>query len=92
MGDLHYAEAHTIPYYRGISNEAQKRVGIACEIVTKPPILFLDEPTTGLDSSGALNVMTVWYGMVWYGMVLLDFIVHCKHSTKIYYRDFMYFQ
>ena len=43
----------------GLSNEARKRVTIAVELVANPRILFMDEPTTGLDTAGALNVMRV---------------------------------
>lgn len=41
----------------GISPELRKKVTIAVELVMNPAILFLDEPTTGLDSLGALAVM-----------------------------------
>lgn len=44
-------------HLRGISGGEKKRVSIALEIVTSPKVLFLDEPTTGLDSASAFFVM-----------------------------------
>jgi ATP-binding cassette, subfamily G (WHITE), member 1 len=38
---------------RNISGGEQKRLSIAVELVDDPKILFLDEPTTGLDSSSS---------------------------------------
>lgn len=34
-----------------LSGGQQKRLSIAFELITNPPVIFLDEPTTGLDSS-----------------------------------------
>lgn len=42
---------------RGISGGERKRTSIGVELVTNPPILFLDEPTTGLDSYTALKIV-----------------------------------
>ncbi len=44
-------------FFRGISGGERKRTCIAMELVLEPNILFLDEPTTGLDSSTAQDVM-----------------------------------
>ena len=40
-----------------ISQEARKKVTIAVELVSNPGLLFLDEPTTGLDGGAAYAVM-----------------------------------
>ena len=42
---------------RGISGGQVKRLSIGVEIVSLPDLIFLDEPTTGLDSSIAYEVM-----------------------------------
>ena len=40
-----------------MSGGERKRTSIGMELVTDPNILFLDEPTTGLDAATALQVM-----------------------------------
>merc|ERR1719204_1650398 len=42
---------------RGISGGEKKRVSIGIELLRNPGVIFLDEPTTGLDSYQALSVM-----------------------------------
>lgn len=44
---------------RGVSGGEKKRTSIALELITDPSVLFLDEPTTGLDSKSALDVASV---------------------------------
>ena len=43
---------------RGISGGQMKRLSIAVEIISLPELIFLDEPTTGLDSAIAHEVMS----------------------------------
>ncbi|PNH11011.1 ATP-binding cassette sub-family G member 2 [Tetrabaena socialis] len=45
------------PSARGISGGQAKRTNIAIALITNPRVLFLDEPTTGLDSDTANEVM-----------------------------------
>jgi ABC-type multidrug transport system ATPase subunit len=46
-----------IPGVYGLSAEQRKRLTIAVELVASPSILFMDEPTTGLDARAAAIVM-----------------------------------
>jgi len=42
-----------------LSGGERRRVNIACELIRTPNLLFFDEPTTGLSSSDASNVMGI---------------------------------
>ncbi|XP_077867359.1 broad substrate specificity ATP-binding cassette transporter ABCG2-like [Saccoglossus kowalevskii] len=45
------------PFIRGISGGERKRTNIGMELIIQPSVLFLDEPTTGLDASTANAVI-----------------------------------
>jgi ATP-binding cassette subfamily G (WHITE) protein 2 len=44
-------------FIRGISGGERKRTNIGMELIISPQVLYLDEPTTGLDASTATSVV-----------------------------------
>ena len=46
-----------VPGINGLSKEQRKRLTIAVELVSNPSIIFMDEPTMGLDARAAAIVM-----------------------------------
>merc|ERR1711977_490249 len=58
-------------YTRGISGGEKKRVSVASELLHWPRILFLDEPTTGLDSTNAATMVEVLASLGKQGMIIV---------------------
>ena len=50
--------------HRGISGGERKRTSIAMELIVSPGIIFLDEPTTGLDAATAVTVVEILHRSV----------------------------
>ena len=46
-------------FFRGVSGGERKRTNIGMELIIEPQVLFLDEPTTGLDAHTAVSVVTL---------------------------------
>ncbi|KAL0157498.1 hypothetical protein M9458_045574, partial [Cirrhinus mrigala] len=55
---------------RGVSGGERKRTSIGMELIFDPPVLFLDEPTTGLDASTANSVLMLLKRCVYTKLVI----------------------
>ena len=62
------------PIIKGISGGEKKRTSIGADLLTNPSIIFLDEPTTGLDSSTALKVVQLLKTLTLNGITVVSSI------------------
>ncbi|TMS38098.1 hypothetical protein L596_004899 [Steinernema carpocapsae] len=67
---------------KGISGGESKRVTFAAELLTNPPILFCDEPTTGLDSFMAESIVAVLKNLARSGKTIIC-TIH-QPSSQLY--------
>ena len=66
--DLEHAADRVV---RTFSGGMRRRLDLAAALVHRPPVLFLDEPTTGLDPQGRLDLWTVIENLVSTGVTVL---------------------
>ncbi len=70
------------PLKKLISGGQRKRLNIAMEVIRKPEILFVDEPTSGLSSSDSDNVMNLLKDLSLQGTLL--FVNIHQPSSEIF--------
>jgi len=84
---------------RGVSGGERKRVSVGVELVRGPAILFLDEPTTGLDASAAMDVMVALRQLADVGIPVVCSLLQpsqelfetCTHVNLMSDRSCVYF-
>ena len=59
---------------KGVSGGERKRTSIGVELITDPSLIFLDEPTTGLDSFTAQSVVEVLNALAQSGRTVVSTI------------------
>uniref|UniRef100_A0A8R1I5B4 ABC transporter domain-containing protein n=1 Tax=Caenorhabditis japonica TaxID=281687 RepID=A0A8R1I5B4_CAEJA len=67
---------------KGISGGEARRLTFACEMLSNPSLLFADEPTTGLDSFMAENVIQILRGIAKTGRTIIC-TIH-QPSSQLY--------
>jgi ABC transport system ATP-binding/permease protein len=65
-----------------LSGGQRKRAGVACELISQPGLLFLDEPTTGLDAGLELRMMKLFKALAEAGRPVL-LVTHATRSLRL---------
>lgn len=74
---------------RDLSGGEKKRLSIALELLDDPAILFLDEPTTGLDSMSAIQCLQLLKKLSSHGRIVVC-TIHVPSNTMLELFDFYY--
>jgi ATP-binding cassette subfamily G (WHITE) protein 2 len=75
-------------FLRGISGGERRRTNIGMELVISPGILFLDEPTTGLDAYTAASVMRLLANISKRGYTMIFSIHQPRYSVYKVFDSF----
>lgn len=70
------------PLEKCISGGQRKRLNIALELLREPPVLFVDEPTSGLSSADAENVVALLKAQTMKGRLVVA-VIH-QPSSDVY--------
>ncbi|GAX74296.1 hypothetical protein CEUSTIGMA_g1745.t1 [Chlamydomonas eustigma] len=72
---------------RGLSGGEKKRLSIGCELIGSPSLLFMDEPTTGLDAFAAQKVVCTLKDLAASGHTVLASIHQPRSSIFTLFDD-----
>ncbi|KAI9599061.1 ABC-2 type transporter-domain-containing protein [Syncephalis fuscata] len=75
---------------RGISGGEKKRVCVGMELITEPVVLFLDEPTTGLDALAAYQLVETLHNLALLGRTVV-LTIHQPSSEMLEFIDDIFF-
>jgi ABC-2 type transport system ATP-binding protein len=68
---------------KGYSGGMRRRIDLAGALVIKPPVLFLDEPTTGLDPRSRIGLWDVIEGLVSDGTTVLLTTQYLEEADRL---------
>ena len=82
LDQFHLTDAADRPA-RTYSGGMRRRLDLGAALVTHPPVLFLDEPTTGLDPASRLELWAVIEGLVGEGATVLLTTQYLEEADRL---------
>jgi ABC-2 type transport system ATP-binding protein len=73
-----------------LSGGMQKKLAVSCALVHEPEILFLDEPTSGVDPLSRLELWEILLGLFERGVTLFattTYLEEAEHFTRVAFID-----
>ena len=70
-------------YVKGLSGGQKQRLSLACALVGDPELLFLDEPTTGLDPQSRLSTWGIVLGLKARGRTVLLTTHYMEEAARL---------
>jgi ABC-2 type transport system ATP-binding protein len=73
-----------------LSGGWKQRLALGCAIVHQPPLLFLDEPTAGVDPVSRRNFWTMIYGLARSGVTVFattHYLDEAEHANRVAMMD-----
>lgn len=74
-------------YNTNLSGGEQRRVSVAIQLLLKPSLLFLDEPTTGLDTSSSLKLVEQLKKLTAFGLTIILSIHQPRPEITVYFDN-----
>lgn len=71
---------------KGYSGGMRRRLDLAASLITRPPVLFLDEPTTGLDPTSRQRVWEAIRGLLDEGVTVLLTTQYLEEADALAHR------
>ncbi len=75
---------------KNLSGGMQQKLGICCSLVSRPSLLMLDEPTTGVDPVSRRHLWDLLYGFMKEGVTMLVSTSYTDEAERFHRFSFMY--